>query len=184
MLQLKARGLRWLKGFHLLAVACWLGGAVSLLLLYFLKAGVADGGVLYGINRSIHHVDMSVVVVPGAFGCLLTGLLYSSFSHWGFFRHPWLVCKWIVTVAAILFGTFFLGPWETAMMEISGEIGGKAQADPAYLYNERMNLVFGAAQTLALVILVFISIFKPWHSARQRTRAEAATGSPHTGGTH
>ena len=171
MLQLKANGLRWLKGFHLIAVACWLGGAVSLLLLYFLKSGVADGGVLYGINRSIHHVDMAVVVVPGAFGCLLTGLLYSSFSHWGFFRHSWLICKWIVTVAAILFGTFFLGPWETAMMEISGAIGSDALADPAYRYNERMNLVFGAVQTLVLVVVVFISIFKPWKTLNSQTKA-------------
>lgn len=170
MLQLKARGLRWLKGFHLIAVACWVGGAVSLLLLYFLKAGVTDGGVLYGINRSIHHVDMAVVVVPGAFGCLLTGLLYSSLSHWGFFRHAWLVCKWIVTVAAILFGTFFLGPWETAMMDISGEIGIRALADPAYRHNERMNLVFGAIQALVLVTVVFISIFKPWKSQSHRKK--------------
>lgn len=183
MLRLKARGLRWLKGFHLLAVACWLGGAVSLLLLYFLKSGVEDGGVLYGINRSIHHVDMAVVVVPGAFGCLLTGLLYSALSHWGFFRHRWLICKWLVTVTAILFGTFFLGPWETAMMEISGAIGLEALADPAYLYNQRMNLVFGAVQTLALAIVVFISVFKPWQPSRPLTTAERATSSPAPGGT-
>ena len=184
MLQLKARGLRWLKGFHLIAVACWLGGAVSLLLLYFLKPGVTDGGVLYGINRSIHHVDMAVVVVPGAFGCLLTGLLYSSLSHWGFFRHPWLVCKWIVTVAAILFGTFFLGPWETAMMEISGAIGLEALADPAYRYNERMNLTFGAVQTMVLVVVVFISIFKPWKSGKARAEQIKTTNTGKPGGLH
>lgn len=66
MAVLKANGLKWLKGFHLVAVACWVGGAVSLLLLYFLKGNVSDGGVLYGINQSIHHVDMAVVVIPGA----------------------------------------------------------------------------------------------------------------------
>lgn len=164
MPRLKATGLKWLKGFHLLAVACWVGGGVSLLLLYFLKNRVADGGVLYGINQSIHHVDMAVVVVPGAFGCLVTGLIYSLFSHWGFFRHTWLTFKWIVTAAAILFGTFFLGPWETTMMEISGRLGLSALSDPAYLYNEKMNLVFGAIQVLMLMITVFVSILKPWKS--------------------
>jgi len=53
MKKLSAKGLKWLKGFHLIAVACWIGGAVSLLALYFLKEGVSDAGVLYGINRSI-----------------------------------------------------------------------------------------------------------------------------------
>jgi len=171
MVKLKARGVRWLKGMHLITVACWVGGAVALMMLYFVKGDVTDGRVLYGINRSIHHVDMAVVVIPGAFGCLLTGLLYATFSHWGFFRHPWLIFKWIVTIAAILFGTFFLGPWETAMMEISGTPGIAVLTDEAYRYNERMNLIFGGIQCLVLLCTVFVSVFKPW-----RRKRLAATG--------
>lgn len=166
MLKLKSKGLKWLKGFHLIAVSSWVGGAVSLLLLYPLKNGVTDGNVLYGINQSIHQVDMMVVVIPGAFGCLLTGLIYAIFSNWGFFRHNWMIFKWIVTVAAIIFGTFFLGPWETAMMEISGNIGMASLSDSAYVYNERMNLIFGALQCLILMVTVFISIFKPWKTGK------------------
>ena len=167
MKTLSAKGVKWLKGFHLIAVASWIGGAVSLLALYFLKIGVEDGGVLYGINKSIHHVDMNIVVIPGAVGSLLTGLLYSLFSNWGFFKHNWLTFKWIVTVTAIVFGTFFLGPWETAMMEISGKIGIASLTDQAYLYNQQMNLMFGTLQVLVLIITVFVSILKPWKSKKQ-----------------
>lgn len=165
MRKLPANGLKWLKGFHLIAVASWIGGALSLLSLYFLKNDVTDGIELYGINRSIHHVDMNIVVIPGAIGSLLTGLIYSLFSNWGFFRHTWLTVKWIVTVSAILFGTFFLGPWEAAMMDISGNIGIAALQDPSYLWNQQMNLIFGSAQVLLLLATVFISIFKPWKPA-------------------
>jgi uncharacterized membrane protein len=154
--------MRWLKGFHLIAVSCWIGGAVALNLLYFLKTGVKDGMVLYGINQSLHHVDMAVVVIPGAIGCFITGLIYSSFSNWGFFKHNWIIFKWIVTVAAILFGTFFLGPWETAMMDISGKMGLLSLANQPYLYNQKMNFLFGSIQCLVLIITLFISIFKPW----------------------
>ena len=170
MLKLKKRGLNWLKGFHLVAVSCWVGGAVSLILLYFLKNDVNDGNVLYGINQSIHHVDMAVVVIPGAFGCLITGLIYSSFSNWGFFKHNWLVFKWIITVLAILFGTFFLGPWETTMMEISGKLGLSSLNDSGYLYNEKMNLIFGTIQVLVLMTTIFISIFKPWKSSKTKRK--------------
>ena len=163
---LKAKGLKWLKGFHLIMVSCWVGGGVSLLLLYFLKNGVSDDGVLYGINRSIHHVDIAVVVIPGAFGCLITGFIYSLFSKWGFFKHNWLIFKWIVTIAAILFGTFFLGPWETTMMETSGRLGLSSLDDPSYRFNEKMNLIFGSLQVLVLIITVFISVFKPWKSKK------------------
>ena len=76
---------------------------------------------------------MAVVVVSGVFGCLTTGLIYSFFSKWGFFGHTWLIFKWIVPVSAIIFGTFWLGPWETKMMEISGDIGIGALTDDAYL---------------------------------------------------
>ncbi len=162
-------GLKWLKGAHLLAVCCWIGGAVSLLLLYFLKDGVGDGGVLYGINRSIHHVDMAVVVAPGAFGCLFTGLAFGLFTRWGFFRHGWMIFKWAVTVSAIVFGTFWLGPWETAMMDISGRLGLAALGDEAYLYNERMNLVFGSLQCAVLMAVVFVSVFKPWKGRSRKS---------------
>jgi hypothetical protein len=167
MMKLKANGLKWLKALHLLAVACWVGGGVSLILLYFIKPGLNDAGTLYGINRSIHHVDIAVVVIPGAFGCFITGLVYSIFSNWGFFRHNWIIYKWIVTIVAILFGTFFLGPWETQMMEISGKIGLSSLTDKSYLYNEKMNLIFGSIQVAVLIITIFISIFRPWKKSKQ-----------------
>ena len=172
---LKSTGLKWLKSFHLVAVSCWVGGAVSLILLYFLKGGVTDGGVLYGINQSIHHVDKLVVVIPGAFGCLVTGVLYSSFSNWGFFKHPWMIWKWFVTISAIVFGTFFLGPWETTMMQISGRLGQASLSDQAYIYNERMNIMFGTVQVLVLLVTIFISTFKPWKP--KKTRSDGTSGS-------
>lgn len=173
MPKLKAKGLQWLKGFHLLAVSCWIGGAVSLISLYFLKKPVTDGAVLYGINQSIHHVDMLIVVIPGAIGSLLTGLCYSLFSNWGFFKHKWLTFKWIVTVTAIVFGTFFLGPWESAMMEISGKIGISSLGNNAYLYNQKMNLLFGTIQVLILMTTIFISIIKPWKTKKLPNRPNA-----------
>jgi Ca2+/H+ antiporter len=48
------------------------------------------------------------------------------------------------------------------MMEISDKLGISALTDPSYLYNQRMNLFFGALQCLILMTTVFISIFKPW----------------------
>jgi uncharacterized membrane protein len=170
MPKLSARGLKWLKGFHLIAVSCWIGGGFALVLLYFLKNGVTDGGVLYGINQSTHHVDWVVVIIPGAFGCLTTGLLFSVCSNWGFFRHTWIVFKWIITILAILFGSYFLGPWETAMVEISGKLGIASLRSPEYLYNERMHVIFAAVQLLALFTMVFVSIFKPWKSTKAKNR--------------
>lgn len=170
MPKLKANGLKWLKGFHLIAVSCWIGGGIALILLYFLKKGVADGNVLYGINQSLHHVDMGVVVYPGAFGCLITGLIFSSFSNWGFFRHKWIILKWVLTITAIWFGSTYLGPWERALVEISGKLGMAALISPDYLQYEKMHVVFSAVQILLLITIIFISIFKPWKSIRDKRK--------------
>jgi hypothetical protein len=75
------------------------------------------------------------------------------------------VIKWIITVSAILFGPFYLGPWETAMMNISGQLGLAALGDQEYLYNQRMNPWFGTMQVAILFFTVLISVFKPWRSA-------------------
>lgn len=167
MVKLGIGGQKWLKGLHMCAAACWVGGGAALILLYFLKPGVTDGAELYGINRAIHHVDTFVVVIPGAFGCLITGLAYSLFTGFGFFRHGWVILKWAVTLTAIVFGTVCLGPWEKAMMHISGVLGIDALHDAAYLHNEQMNFVWGLAQVAVLVGMVFVSVFKPWKNLRK-----------------
>ena len=169
MKKLRPKHLRWLKVLHLICVSCWIGGAVSLLLLYFLKSDIDNGAVLYGINQSIHHIDMAVVVVPGAIGCLITGMAYSTLSNWGFFKQRWITIKWLITVSAIIFGTFFLGPWETAMMNISGDLGLASLTDKDYLYNQRLNLWFGTLQCLVLLLTVWISVFKPWRASTNKS---------------
>lgn len=84
-----------LKFIHLLAVCCWLGGAVAMLCLSPLCNGpqIANGGQLHGINLALDQIDIWVVVIPGAVGCLLTGLVYCIFTKWGFFRHGWIAVK-------------------------------------------------------------------------------------------
>ena len=54
MIRFGSTGQKRFKGLHLIAVICWIGGAVPLVLLNFLKPGVQDGGVLYGSNHAVH----------------------------------------------------------------------------------------------------------------------------------
>jgi hypothetical protein len=68
-----------------------------------------------------------------------------------------------------LFG-IVLGFWETAIMKISGQIGITSLNDPTYLYNEKMNWIFGAIQLLVLMITMIISIFKPWESTKAHNK--------------
>lgn len=164
MKKLSARGQKWLKGFHVFFACMWLGAAFSLTLMQ-LALGAGDGQVLYGIDLSKKFID-DFVIIPGAFGSLLTGLIYALITNWGFFRHNWITIKWVINFGGIVFGTFWLGPWLNAMPPVSGELGLEALSDPLYIHNRTMNIWFGSIQMYTLIFAVFLSVLKPWKRKR------------------
>lgn len=169
---------RWLKLFHIIGCSCWLGGAVSLLSLYSLRiAGVLSDGELYGIDRAAHAIDSIVVVYSGATLSLVTGLLFCCFTGWGFFRHRWIIWKWLIALSGILFGTFALGPWEQAMLAMSKNGGMKMLSRSAYLWPAVQNGLFGLLQVVLLILAIWLSIAKPWNKKTRPQKQEPAPGA-------
>ena len=70
---------------------------------------VNDGAGMYYMADFLETVDMKILI-PGAIVCLITGLLYSLLTPWGFFKYRWVAVKWILTILMIAQGTFFMGP--------------------------------------------------------------------------
>lgn len=160
MVKLKARGQKWLKGIHICFAGTWVGAAVSLVTLGWGITAATDGQ-LAGIDHAAKFID-DFVIIPAAFGSLLTGLAYALFTNWGFFRHRWVVVKWIITVGGIIFGTFWLGPWLNSLPPVSDRLGLAALTDPAYHSARYLNLWFGLLQVATLILAVFLSVLKPW----------------------
>jgi uncharacterized membrane protein len=154
-------GRDWLRGFHLFFTAAWIGAAMSMLAVMFLKGDARDGGELYGYHASVKLID-DFIIIASAFGCFITGLLLSWLTNWGFFKYRWIIFKLIVTVAAIVFGTFWLGPWTNSLAAISGAMGQAAFGDKEYLSALQLGMVFGSVQMVVLVATIFISTLKPW----------------------
>ncbi len=172
MLRLGVRGTRWLKGVHLIFCGTWIGAAVCMLLIMNVKsAAPVDGQRLFAYNSAVKLID-DVIVVPCALGSLFTGLAYSLFTPWGFFRHAWVTVKWAVTVGAILFGTFFLGPWVNRCATLAENLGLEALQDTAYQSARSLNSGFGLLQVSLLVATVFVSILKPWKKKGKGQAAE------------
>lgn len=159
MKKLSRRGMLWLKCLHLLSAGAWLGSGLSLLLL-ILCIDLSGTGTP-GITRAMKFID-DFVIIPGALGTLITGMAYSVWTNWGFFRHRWITVKWIITAAGILFGTFFLGPWTNGMEEAARLMGDRALLDSGFLHCHTMNGIFGPLQVGSLVFALFISSLKPW----------------------
>ncbi|OPX89877.1 MAG: hypothetical protein A4E53_01392 [Pelotomaculum sp. PtaB.Bin104] len=154
-------GRSWLKSFHIFFCCAWIGTGLSMLLLGFVKGYTPSGDELYAVNASIKLID-DFIIIPAALGSLFTGLLICWLTNWGFFKFNWIVVKWIITVAQILFGTFFLGKWVNGATAISNTERALALQNQTYLYFREMNNYFGSIQVLLLIVVVFISVFKPW----------------------
>ena len=150
---------RWLKIVHLLFVCTWLGGGLSLVVLSY--SGLPeDGDELYGYLLSMKNID-DLVIIPGAMGCLLTGLIYSVWTKWGFWKHGWVVIKWVLAVAQVLFGTFFLGPWLNRATAIAKADRVFALESAELMRNMSLNKWAGTAQVALLIVIIGISILKP-----------------------
>ncbi len=165
MPQFSADAQKWLKAVHLVFVALWVGGGVALILMQRCLTAELDME-LYGLNRAMRFVD-DFIIIPGAFGCLLTGLLYSLFTRWGFFQHGWVTIKWGINVGGIIFGTFWLGPWLNSLGPIARELGLAAYQDPVYSHNLAMNSTWAPVQVGTLIVAVFLSTLKPWKAWRK-----------------
>ena len=121
----------------------------------------ASGDELYGYISSIKLID-DYIIIPVAMGSLISGLLISILTNWGFFKFRWVTVKWIATIVFILFGTFWLGPWVNGMEHIVKTERIAALQNEIYLYNRQMNTFFGCIQASSLIVLLFISVLKPW----------------------
>lgn len=160
-MQLGLRGKAWLKGFHILFASLWIGAAVSMVLLNLVRGHISSGDEIWAVNVSIKLLD-DYIIIPSAFGCLITGFLFSLLTNWGFLKFNWVIVKYIINITAILFGTFFLGPWVNGMESISKVERLAALQNPVYLHAIKMNAAFGAIQAFTLIFAAFISVFKPW----------------------
>lgn len=106
--KLSARNQKILKIIHLVSVIVWVGAAIVMNGIRHLVA-ISDNAGIYYMAKFLEAVDMQILV-PGAILCLCTGLLYSLFTQWGFFKYRWIVVKWGLTIAMIALGTFIMGP--------------------------------------------------------------------------
>ena len=109
-------------------------------------------------NYIYHLVDM-YVLTPAANITLLTGLIW----------HGWIVYKWVVTLALVLSGTFYLGPLVTDLLEISEAKRLGALQDQYYTQGAIVGFWAGAVNSSLLVVAVIFSVYKPWKNIKQRT---------------
>lgn len=166
MKQLTVSQQKILKTIHLISVSLWLSSVITLMLLPIISKDLTTGDELYMYNLTYHFIDM-FVLTPAAIFTLITGLIYSLLTKWGFFRHGWIIYKWIVTLLIIITGTFYLGPMVTKLLYIADVKRIDALQDQYYMHGEVVGLYAAIINSSLLVLAVFFSVYKPWKNIKK-----------------
>ena len=61
------------------------------------------------LTAQSHLIVDGYSLIPGCIGIVVIVVLYGFFSKWGFFKHKWLVVKWILIVLLVALGAGSIG---------------------------------------------------------------------------
>ncbi|MCB9641601.1 MAG: hypothetical protein H6728_00790 [Myxococcales bacterium] len=158
---LSATAKRYILAIHIIFASVWVGAIAVLFLLALKGTWTTHPAQRELLHATFLHIEY-ILIIPPAFGSLITGGILSWKTNWGFFVYRWVVAKWIATIALILFGAFFLNTWLEGMYAIVLKQGGQATLNKLYQRYAQNNLIFVPIQWVVLLFLVVISSVKPW----------------------
>ena len=154
--------------FHILFAFNWIIGGMALCLLLFVTYP-ATGDELYMRSKILQIID-NYFIITGAVGATITGFIYNIWTNWGLFKHRWIVVKWILAILQALFGMFVLVPCINENVVMVSQLRDAALTDPVFLGNIRTTQIWGTIQTTFLILVIAISVQKPWKKKRDFSR--------------
>lgn len=165
MKTLNATGLKVLRTIHLLSAIGWAGAGICMLILLF-NPPIGNADRMYMYSRVLKILD-DYVIIPSANGIIITGVLYGIFTKWGFFRYRWLTVKWFITIFMLVSGTFIMGPCINENAKYMSELFYYVSSDSNMTANIITSLRWGIAQNILLLLVLILSVFKPWIHKKQ-----------------
>ncbi len=153
-------GLKVLKIAHLLFAVMWIGGVMALV---SIMLGTQPQGVeqMYAVAKD-HLVIDKFFLIPGGIGIVLTALIYSIFTKWGFFKVKWVGVKWVLTVVLVLIGKVYMGVTIEKNMDYAAMMLTESLPVEPFFANVRHVAIAGIVQLVVFLYIVVISVVKPW----------------------
>ncbi|MGL5074226.1 MAG: hypothetical protein ACRDBG_00070, partial [Waterburya sp.] len=163
----------WLLSAHIGFAAMWTGTVLSMFLLSFRNTNSTNADVLHTLDSAITLLD-DWIVIPSAIGSVVTATFLCWSTNYGFTKFYWVITKWILTTALIIFGTFWLFPWGNNAARLSGQEGIQALENPLYGFDAQGVLLGTIIQVLFLLVIIGISVLKPWGRRSNKTKSQVS----------
>ncbi|GAA1656665.1 hypothetical protein [Actinoplanes couchii] len=145
---------------HVLTSVGWMAQAMALCVL--LATGLAAGpGTEQDAATSMALVLDGRLLAPMADASAFTGIMLAAATPWGFFRHWWVLIKFVITMVQLNVGIFLLSP----------ALNHAAAAGPT-----PWQVAGGALMASAIAFQGWLSIAKPFGRVRPQQRTAPAVG--------
>ena len=150
----------------------WLGAAVAMSVLAVIGRTVEDPHLRHSAYMFMHFFDQAIMI-PFSLLAFFSGIALSLWTNWGLFDHYWVITKFVLTTAVILFAAIQTSLWVHNAIELA--MAGGAEFDQIAV---RL-LINSACNLLSFWAMTALSVYKPWgrtgRGERQaRQRAESA----------
>ena len=160
-------GKKILLSLHIVLVSIWLVSLISIILMQLSKHYCLIATHLLVVDKLI-FILFDSVIMNISIAVAITGLLFSMFTNWGFFKFYWIITKWITIFFLAEIIMFFASPSINGMASLSDVFRQECVSQPDYLKFEQGAIIYTSLQFLLLVAVIFISIFKPWGARKPK----------------
>lgn len=139
---------------HVTSSVGWLGAVAGFLFLAAFGLASEDQQRVRAAYLLMEPIGW-FVLVPLAVASLLTGLTQSRRTHWGLFRHYWVLFKLLIN----LFATFILLMYMQTLDQV-GDVAGDPSAELGEVRNVSP-LLHAVLALFLLVVATGLAIYKP-----------------------
>jgi len=160
--------MQWLRVLHILSVSIWFGSVVcigGLAALCFFRLSENEFLTIAPYIPELYQG----VVLPFAVCTIIQGIVYGIFSNWGFYRHRWVLYKWVLALLTVLCtGVGGIGQLFSVLEKVkaSGFTGGLTDGGPV--------LLFISLQVLFMLVMIVLSVFKPGKRDKKQVFAHSS----------
>ena len=157
MKKLSGKSYKIVKILHILSASIWTGSSAAGLLLLTI---VLNENNLKEILLAVHSIDL-LIIVPANLLTFITGIIFSTFTEWKFFKHRWIILKYIINLIPIIGGGLIFAPSIINMLSIIDKAGRDALSDPSFIVWKNIFTGTFIVMLLLLIIAVCLSVIKP-----------------------
>lgn len=153
---------------HVVTSVGWMAQAVTLCVLLTTSLTTTSRAMAVGATGVAELLD-NALLAPLANASAFTGFLLAASTPWGYFRHWWLLVKFVVTVVQLQVGIFVL----------SDALRASAEAAVAGTPGPAGAVAVGAAcMAGAIGLQAWLSVAKPWSTTPWTDRRTAPATAP------